>query len=213
MIASLNGLVLVKSPNVVIVDVGGVGYEVFISVRTYDVLPAVGASCFLLVQTVVREDAITLYGFGKKEEKELFLLLITVSGIGPKLAQTILSGIGVEALCRAITAKDVTQLMTLPGIGKKTAQRLCVELGEKVGGLGGEFGVDFAGGNTAPGAAPSGEVQVMADAASGLINLGYPQYTAWQALRAVEKQLAHSPDAPPRVEDLIRLALQSLAGK
>ena len=104
MIASLNGLVLVKSPNVVILDVGGVGYEVFISVRTYDALPATGASCFLLVQTVVREDAITLYGFGKKEEKELFLLLITVSGIGPKLAQTILSGIGVEALCRAITA-------------------------------------------------------------------------------------------------------------
>lgn len=213
MIASLNGLVLVKSPNVVILDVGGVGYEVFISVRTYDTLPATGASCFLLVQTVVREDAITLYGFGKKEEKELFLLLITVSGIGPKLAQTILSGIGVEALCRAITAKDVTQLMTLPGIGKKTAQRLCVELGEKVGGLGGEFGADFAGGNAAPGAAPAGEVQVMADAASALINLGYPQYTAWQALRAVEKQLAHSPDAPPRVEDLIRLALQSLAGK
>jgi Holliday junction DNA helicase RuvA len=160
------------------------------------------------VQTVVREDAISLYGFMNKEEKELFLLLVTVSGIGPKLALTILSGVGVDALCQAIMRKDLSQLTALPGVGKKTAQRLCVELGEKVGGLGSTL---VAGSGPQP-SRPPGDSQVMADAASALINLGYPQMTAWQALRAVEQQLA--PEAgPPKVEELIRLALRSLAGK
>ena len=88
MIASLNGLIIAKTPASVILDVNGVGYEVFISSRTYDTLPAGGAPCFLHVHTVVREDAINLYGFGRPEEKELFLLLVTVSGIGPKRSQT-----------------------------------------------------------------------------------------------------------------------------
>ena len=101
MIASLNGLVLTRTPAAVILDVHGVGYEVFISSRTYDTLPAIGAPCVLHVQTVVREDAITLYGFARPEEKELFLLLVTVSGIGPKLALTILSGIGAADLRQA----------------------------------------------------------------------------------------------------------------
>ncbi len=208
MIATLNGLIFTKNPTSVIIDVNGVGYEVFISSRTYDVLPVTGATCFLFVQTMVREDAITLYGFREKEEKELFLLLVTVSGIGPKLALTILSGIAVDDLCRSITVKDHSRLTALPGVGKKTAQRLCMELGEKVGG--------FAGAVVAEG---SNEValgvvenQVVADAASALVNLGYPQYTAWQALRAVQKQSAED-GRLPKVEDLIRLALQSLAGK
>ncbi len=191
-----------------ILDVNGVGYELCISVRTYDALPEVGGTCFLLVQTVVREDAISLYGFSRKEEKDLFLLLITVSGIGPKLAQTILSGIGVEALCGAITAKDLSRLTALPGVGKKTAQRLCVELGEKVGGIGAGLAIE----GTPPLVAPAGDSQVMADAASALINLGYPQAIAWQALRNVEQQLPPGTDAP-RVEELIRQALRSLAGK
>ena len=208
MIASLTGLVQVKSPGSVIVDVGGVGYEVFISVRTFDTLPEVGASCFLYIQTVVREDAISLYGFGQKEEKELFLLLVAVSGIGPKLALTILSGIGVTALCQAIVAKDLTQLTGIPGIGKKTAQRLCVELAEKVGGLGdGLIEPALATGNAAPATS-----QVLADAASALTNLGYPQATAWQALRAVEQRLGEAA-ADLRVEELIRLGLQALAGR
>jgi Holliday junction DNA helicase RuvA len=208
MIALLKGLVLVKNPSVVIVDVNGVGYEVCISARTYDSLPEVGTACFLWVQTVVREDAITLYGFSTTEEKELFLLLITVSGIGPKLAQTILSGIGVDALCRAIMAKDLAQLTSLPGVGKKTAQRLCVELSEKVGGLESSLLVKDGG----QGVTSTGESQVMADAASALINLGYPQATAWQALRAVEQQVGQGAELP-RVEELIRRALQALAGK
>jgi len=208
MIATLNGLVFAKTPATVIVDVNGVGYEVLISVRTYDALPVTGASCFLFVQTMVREDAITLYGFHEKEEKELFLLLVTVSGIGPKLALTILSGIGGEELCRAITVKDLTRLTALPGVGKKTAQRLCMELGEKVGGFTGAVMVEGTGMVTAV----AGENQVVADAASALVNLGYPQYTAWQALRAVLKQFPED-GGVPKVEDLIRLTLQSLAGK
>ena len=110
MIASLNGLVLTRTPAAVILDVHGVGYEVFISSRTYDTLPATGAPCVLHVQTVVREDAITLYGFARPEEKELFLLLVTVSGIGPKLALTILSGIGAADLRQAIMRKDLARL-------------------------------------------------------------------------------------------------------
>jgi Holliday junction DNA helicase RuvA len=205
MIASLNGQVRFKNPSLVVVDVGGVGYEAHISARTYDVLPEVGGDCFLFIQTVVREDAITLYGFGLKEEKELFLLLVSVSGIGPKLAQTILSGIEGRALCQAIMAKDIRQLTAVPGVGKKIAQRLCVELGERVGGLENSL--------VAPVAPLDGrrtdDSQIMADAASALINLGYPQATAWQALRAVEQQLGQG-KASVRVEELIRQALQSL---
>ena len=208
MIASLSGLVQVKSPAAVIIDVGGVGYEVFISVRTFDILPEVGGSCFLHIQTVVREDAFSLYGFGQKEEKELFLLLVAVSGIGPKLALTILSGIGVTSLCQAIVAKDLTQLTGIPGIGKKTAQRLCVELAEKVGGLG-DGVIEPA---ATAGVAVPATSQVLADAASALINLGYPQATAWQALRAVEQRLGEGA-ADLRVEELIRLGLQSLAAR
>ncbi|MDX9833767.1 MAG: Holliday junction branch migration protein RuvA [Desulfobulbus sp.] len=204
MIASLNGLVLAKTAVAVILDVNGVGYEVFISTRTLDTLPVTGAPSFLHVQTVVREDAITLYGFGRPEEKEMFLLLVTVSGIGPKVALNILSGISVVDLRQAIMFKDLVRLTTLPGVGKKTAQRICVDLGEKVGALAG----------TAPEQgrpevqAPDGE-SLLADAASALVNLGYPQATAWEALRVVQEQ-SEAPEAM-RVEDLIRLALRALA--
>lgn len=206
MIASLNGLILAKTPAAVILDVNGVGYEVFISSRTYDTLPVGGAPCFLHVHTVVREDAITLYGFSRPEEKGLFLLLVTVSGIGPKLAQTILSGIGVADLRQAILLKDLARLTALSGVGKKTAQRICVELGEKVGTLDGSLPEE---GRTEAPAAAGGSP--LADAASALVNLGYPQATAWEALRVAQQQ-AEEPDAL-RVEDLIRLALRSLAAR
>ena len=206
MIATLSGLVLVKTPAAAIIDVQGVGYEVFISSRTYDTLPATGAPCVLHVQTVVREDAITLYGFARPEEKELFLLLVTVSGIGPKLAQTILSGIGVADLRQAILLKDLARLTALSGVGKKTAQRICVELGEKVGTLDGSLPEE--GRPEAPAAAGG---SLLADAASALVNLGYPQATAWEALRVAQQQ-SEEPDAL-RVEDLIRLALRSLAAR
>ncbi|NOQ45912.1 MAG: Holliday junction branch migration protein RuvA [Desulfobulbaceae bacterium] len=195
-----------KQPSGIIVDVHGVGYEVLVSGRTYDSLPATGDEVFLYIRTNVREDAITLYGFGDKEEKELFLLLNTVSGIGPKLALGILSGIGVHELCPAISLKDLGRLTALSGVGKKTAQRLCVELGEKVGSFG---SMDFDS-ETGTGAAPVVEGYAMQDAASALVNLGYPQNMAWRALRTVQQQ---DPEiaAAMKVEDLIRLALQALA--
>lgn len=205
MIATLKGQILVKTPAALVLDVNGVGYEVFISGQTYESLPDPGDTSFLFVQTVVREDAITLFGFSKKEEKDLFLLLVTVSGIGPRLALTILSGIGVRELCQALLAKDHTRLTTLPGVGKKTAQRLCMELGEKVGAFGG--GAEAGARHPKIGADDS---QAMADAASALINLGYPAATAWEVLHAIRRQIGDGP-VVPGVEELIRQALRLLA--
>ena len=206
MIASLNGKILSKQVDSLILDVGGVGYEVMISSRTHDTMPAVGEDAFLLIRTQVREDAITLYGFYEQEEKDLFLLLNSVSGIGPKLALGILSGISAGELCQAISSKDFARLTALSGVGKKTAQRLCVELGEKVGIL--SSGVNMS--ETLPASEVAVEGFAMQDAVSALINLGYPRNTAWQALRSIQQR---DPEAAARmkVEELIRLALQTMA--
>lgn len=206
MIASLNGILRFKTPGSIVLDVQGVGYEVFISSRTYDLLPEISEECFLLIHTNVREDAITLFGFENQETKELFLLLVTVSGIGPKLALAILSGLGSEELSTAISMEDYARLTAISGVGKKTAQRLCVELGEKVGRLappGVEGQPSVISGTPAQGNA-------VQDAVSALVNLGYPQHLAWQALRRVQKQHGEGADAMA-VEELIRLALQGLA--
>jgi len=206
MIATLTGTLFVKHPDHIIVDVGGVGYEVLISGRTYDRLPATGDEVFLYIYTSVREDAITLYGFGKAEDKELFLLLNTVSGVGPKLALGILSGITASDLAEAISLKNFGRLTALSGVGKKTAQRLCVELQDKVSRF-------FTGGSDADDI-ESGATMIegdnIQDALSALVNLGYPQNTAWQALRKVQKQ---SPEiiGKMKIEDLLREALRTLA--
>lgn len=204
MIATLSGILFVKQPNQLIVDVGGVGYEVLVSARTYDRLPAPGAETFVYVYTSVREDAITLYGFGEMDEKELFLLLNTVSGVGPKLALGILSGISVSGLCEALALKDMDRLTGLSGVGRKTAQRLCMELQDKVGRF----------------AKPGAEIDLpdkgmveddsFQSAVSALVNLGYPQARAWKALRTVQQQ--HPDEAGTmKIEALIREALRSLA--
>ena len=207
MIAALSGILLHKDPGLVIIDVQGVGYEVQLSARTYDGLPPVGEKTFLHIHTSVREDAITLYGFTGGEEKKLFLLLNTVSGIGPKLALGILSGIDAGELCNAISLKDMTRLTSLSGVGKKTAQRLCMELAEKVGAFTLEqIQVESDSGHTPVRTEGFG----MQDAASALINLGYPQETAWQALRAVQQADADRA-AEMKVDELIREALRSLA--
>jgi len=207
MIAALSGVLLRKDPGSVIIDVQGVGYAVQLSVRTYDLLPPVGEKTFLYIHTSVREDAITLYGFIKPEEKTLFLLLNTVSGIGPKLALSILSGLDPGELCAAISLKDMTRLTSLSGVGKKTAQRLCMELGEKVGAC----SMDVPQAETGAGEKPSvREGFVLQDAASALVNLGYPQETAWQALRAVQQENA-TRAAAMKVDELIREALRTLA--
>lgn len=206
MIASLSGKIQYKQPDVVILDVRGVGYEVMISSRTYDALPSTGEEAFLLIRTNVREDAITLYGFGSSEEKELFLLLNSVSGVGPKLALAILSGISAADLCQAISLKDMARLTSLAGVGKKTAQRLCMELSEKVGTL----SPNSLESDVSPAVSAMAEGFAMPDAVSALVNLGYPRSTAWQALRSIQQQ---DPEAAAqmKVEELLRLALQTMA--
>ena len=208
MIATLSGILRHKDPASVIVDVQGVGYEVQLSGRTYDKLPPAGEQAFLHIHTHVREDAITLYGFTDREQKQLFLLLTGVSGVGPKLALSILSGIDAAELRNAVNLKDLSRLTALSGVGKKTAQRLCMELADKMSGLGGEQAAPAAG--HAGGVPPRSEGFAMQDAASALVNLGYPRETAWQALRSIQ-QADPEGAAEMQVDALIRNALRSLA--
>ena len=173
MIAHLRGKLLVKHPNQAIVDVNGVGYEVTITVPTFSELPTVGSEVALNVHTHVREDQIALYGFLRAAEKQLFEKLITVSGIGPKLAITILSGMPVDEMVGSIRGGDVARLTRIPGIGRKTAERMVLELRDKL-----------------PPQAPGPEVVTPAitpveeDVLSALINLGYQRAAAEKALSA-----------------------------
>src|SRR6202795_3149241 len=132
MIAHLRGTLLTKHPNQVVVETSGVGYEVTISVPTFSELPASGAEVALHIHTHVREDMIALYGFLRPAEKTLFEKLITVSGIGPKLAITILSGMAADEMVNSIRGNDIAQLTRIPGIGKKTAERMVLELRDKL---------------------------------------------------------------------------------
>ncbi|MDR0477413.1 MAG: Holliday junction branch migration protein RuvA, partial [Desulfobulbaceae bacterium] len=132
MIASLSGKVQAVYADRMVLDVGGVGYEVFVATDAIARLPGRGEAISLHIHTHVREDAIVLFGFADEAEKELFLALKTVSGIGPKLALAALSGMRVNDLCQAIAQGDVKRLTTLPGIGKRTAERICVELKDKI---------------------------------------------------------------------------------
>ena len=138
MIAALSGKILRKTSDRVIVDVSGVGYEVFVSTDALARLPDKGEEVFLHIHTYVREDTLVLFGFLEEQEKELFLVLKTVAGIGPKLALAMLSGMPISELCRAIAEGDNKRLTSLPGIGRKTAERICVELRDKVGTLAAE---------------------------------------------------------------------------
>jgi len=176
MIAHLRGKLLAKHPNQAIVETGGVGYDVTISVPTFSDLPGVGGEVGLHIHTHVREDTIALYGFLRSAEKALFEKLITVSGIGPKLAITILSGMAADEMVGAIRGNDIARLTRIPGIGKKTAERMVLELRdkltvEKVGEI-----------PAAPAMSPVEE-----DVLSALINLGYQRQAAERALRTVSK--------------------------
>ena len=128
MIAALRGNIIQKNPGSLVLDVAGVGYEVLVSLRTWEKLPELNREVQLLVQTIVREDAITLYGFADAGEKALFMLLLGVSGIGPRLALTVLGGLGAAELQSAIVGRDLGRLTSVSGVGKKTAERICVEL-------------------------------------------------------------------------------------
>lgn len=176
MIAHLRGKLLAKHPNQAVVETAGVGYDVTISVPTYSDLPAVGTEVALHIHTHVREDLIALYGFLRPSEKLLFEKLITVSGIGPKLAITVLSGMPAQDVVGAIRGNDVARLTRIPGIGKKTAERMVLELRDKM---------PEPGTPSAP--AASGMSAVEEDVLSALVNLGYQRAAAEKSLAAVMK--------------------------
>lgn len=176
MIAHLRGRLLVKHPNQVVVETGGVGYDVTISVPTFSDLPGVGSEVALHIHTHVREDLIALYGFLRPAEKRLFEKLITVSGIGPKLAITILSGMAADEMVGAIRGNDVARLTRIPGIGKKTAERMVLELRDKL---------PPAGVGEAPAAPVMNATEE--DVLSALVNLGYQRVAAERALASVAK--------------------------
>jgi len=175
MIAHLRGKLLTKHPNQAVVETAGVGYDVTITVPTFSDMPAVGAEVALHVHTHVREDVIALYGFLRASEKLLFEKLITVSGIGPKLAITILSGMAADEMVGAIRGNDVARLTRIPGIGKKTAERMVLELRDKL-----------------PEAGPASPAtpamsSVEEDVLSALVNLGYQRATAEKVLATLPK--------------------------
>src|SRR5580700_7737376 len=176
MIAHLRGKLLAKHPNQAIVETAGVGYDITISVPTFSDLPPLGAEVALHIHTHVREDQIALYGFLRPSEKLLFEKLITVSGIGPKLAITILSGMPADEMVRAIRGNDITRLTRIPGIGKKTAERMVLELRDKLPPA--QIG-------EAP-AAPTMTV-IEEDVLSALVNLGYQRPAAERALASAAK--------------------------
>jgi holliday junction DNA helicase RuvA len=176
MIAHLRGKLLAKHPNQAIVETGGVGYDLTISVPTFSDLPGIGGEVALHVHTHVREDMIALYGFLLPAEKKLFEKLITVSGIGPKLAITILSGMAATEMVNAIRGNDIGRLTRIPGIGKKTAERMVLELRDK---LPVEKPGEVA-------AAPT-LTAVEEDVLSALMNLGYQRAAAEKALTSVSK--------------------------
>ena len=204
MIACLRGILFQKFPESLIVDVGGVGYEVFFSQSGQGRLPGVGEEVFLHILTVVREDAFNLYGFLEPSEKEMFQLLNTVSGIGPKLAMHILAGISPAEMARAILHDDLARLTRLPGVGKKTAERLCLELKDKV-----QFVPEALSASASTLVLP-GEDQRVHDAISALLNLGYPAVRAREALAAVRSQTGSEDFAAMRLEELLRQALRAL---
>ena len=183
MIAHLRGKLIYKQPGQAVVEAAGVGYDVAISVPTFTALPAVGAEAALHIYTQVSEDQIALFGFLEREEKRLFERLITVSAVGPKLAIKILSGLSVERTVQAIRGQDHAQLTRIPGVGKKLAERLVVELKDKLD----EFAV-------APVRAAA-QGPAVDDVRSALVNLGYQRAAAEKAIeQAVAKDKALAAD-------------------
>ena len=202
MIASLRGAVGEKSAGHCVIEAAGVGYLVNVSSHTARMLPSVGETVFLLTHQVVREDALMLFGFSDLDERRLFEMLVTVSGVGPKVALAVLSGLPPQALARAIRDENVTALVGISGVGRKTAERLIVELRDKV-----ELAV------TATAAPAGGETGVLPrsgrfeDAVAALVRLGY---SPPQAQEAVRKAATDGGEDEPSLEHLVRRALARL---
>ena len=200
MIASLTGRLASKHPGGVVIDVQGVGYDVLIPLSTYYQLPDSNQTITLVIHTHVREDAIQLFGFSTQREKDAFLMLLGVSGIGPKLALSVISSLSVNDLAAAIRNDDHKTLASVPGIGKKSAGRLALELKDKVEKLG--VAVDH---RATKAAEPSGKL--MDDALSALVNLGYKA----SDVKEVVKQVLAGRNGETPLQDLIRSALKELA--
>ena len=200
MISHLRGILLSKHPNQVVVETAGVGYEVNISVPTFSELPAESSEVALHIHTHVREDSFALYGFLRSAEKQLFEKLITVSGIGPKLAITILSGMAADEMVGAIRSNDLARLTKIPGIGKKTAERMVLELRDKLPAATGK---------------PASTVPVLSameeDVLSALTNLGYQRAAAEKALAGALKNRLTSAGESRSFDAIFRQALAGLS--
>ncbi len=192
MIGSLRGKLTEKRPNQILIDVGGVGYQVLIPLSTFAGLGALHEEISVLVHTHVREDQFSLYGFLTAREKQCFELLISASGVGPSLALKILSGMGLEQLIPAIRKGDLAQLVRIPGVGRKTAERVVLELRDKLAAV-----------DVLEAGKPTTRSQMESDVASALVNLGYDE-------RSVEHAIEKSRGSGVDFEDLLRAALQLL---
>jgi holliday junction DNA helicase RuvA len=197
MIAKLKGQLIEKSPVSLVVDVQGVGYEVFIPLTVYYELPECGTTVSLCIHTRIREDSLKLFGFIKEADKQMFELLTRISKVGPKIALAFLSGMTARDLTQAVFNDDISTLSAIPGVGRKTAERLALELKDKLSELNlqPEAATTLAPGNG-----------LKDDAVSALVNLGYKKAAAEQALKKVWRD-----EAKPSLEELIRDSLNSLS--
>jgi holliday junction DNA helicase RuvA len=200
MIARISGVLIQKSAAQCVVDVHGTGYCITVPLTTFYELPDVGQAVVLQIHTHVREDAINLYGFHTQQDREVFQLMISVSGIGPKLAVNILSGIAASELIRAVTNEDLKRLTGIPGVGKKTAERMILELKDKAAKLGREMVMVGAPDKTGD--------TVQDDALSALVNLGYRPSAAKDAVDRIVREA----QTPPSLDGLLKQALRLLAG-
>jgi len=200
MIAFLEGRLLYKSPEYIIASVQGVGYQIAVPLSSFYELPELNESVHLHVHTHVRQDAIQLFGFLTSQEKEIFLLLLSVSGIGPKVALNILSGISPLELGQALIAEDSGRIQRIPGIGRKSAERIVLELKDKIKKLQSRILLTLT-------AAEEGREKVWEDALSVLLNLGYPRPTAEKALVQARKESGEE----TALEEILRKTLRSLS--
>ena len=200
MIAHLTGVLLTKTPQSIIIDVGGVGYEAVVALSTFYALPEMNERVSLLIYTHVRDDALTLFGFHTRLEKDLFVMLISVSGIGPKLAVNVLSGIGPQDLLDAIARGDALRLQAIPGVGKKTAERIALELKDRAAKAFGDRDMPQV-----P-ASQGDDRHIMDDALSALVNLGYSPKSAKMAIDKAKLRVGEI-----TLEGLIREALRTLS--
>ena len=194
MITFLSGLLYEKTPSSVVLEVNGIGYEIFISLSTFDNLPVEGKPCKLFIHEHIREDTHLLFGFGSEIERQIFRLLQSVSGIGPKTALGAISGMSIRELQTCIVERDVKRLAKLPGIGRKTSERIVVELADKINPLE-VLSVDNSG--------DSPLSNNFRDAIMALTTLGHSYEAATKAVR----EIAKSPNHPETTEEIIKLAL------